>query len=274
MLCFAAICPHPPIIVPGIGDTKSLNKVKKTISAMEKLALDLEEADPDIIIIISPHGLLFPDQMNILYYPKLRGDFTQFGAPQISFEFESDPYLAQRIHSQTKDNNIATILFNNKENVGELDHGCLVPLYYLMQNLSNKVKILPIYYSYQGAQEHFSFGEVLADVINSNEFKDIRIAVVASGDLSHRLLHGAPAGYSEIGKEFDKKFVSDIKNKKSSEILSYDSNWLESAGECGYRSIATLLGIVNKTDYKPEILSYEGPFGVGYLVANLKLQIM
>jgi len=33
-----------------------------------------------------------------------------------------------------------------------------------------------------------------------------------------------------------------------------------------------LLGALtaDKTDWQPEILSYEGPFGVGYLVAKLK----
>lgn len=271
MLVFSCICPHPPIIIPGIGDKKSLGQVKETISAMKKLADDLEEAEPDTIIVISPHGLLFPDKINIAFYPKLRGDFSQFGAPQISFKFGSDLDLAEKIHLQVKEKNISTILFNSRNDVGELDHGCLVPLYYLTENLTSQVKILPIYYSYQGAQEHFQFGQILYDVINSEDFRDTRIAVVASGDLSHRLFRGAPAGFSEVGKEFDKKIVNDIKNKKTSEILSYDPEWLEAAGECGYRSICVLLGAVDKVDYAPKILSYEGPFGVGYLVANFKL---
>lgn len=271
MLVFSCICPHPPIIIPGIGDKKSLGEVKKTISSMEKLALDLEEADADVVIVISPHGLLFPDKINISNYPLLRGDFSQFGSPEISFRFGSDLDLAEKINSQAKGNNISTILFNNGRDTGELDHGCIVPLYYLAKNLTDRVKILPIYYSYQDANTHFAFGQILAGAISSEDSKDKRIAIIASGDLSHRLLHGAPAGYSEIGKEFDKKFVNDIKNKNTSEILNYDPEWLEQAGECGYRSICILLGAVDKLDYSPEILSYEGPFGVGYLVVNLKL---
>ncbi len=43
---------------------------------------------------------------------------------------------------------------------------------------------------------------------------------------------------------------------------------MKKAGECGMRSIAMLLGVINEVDLKPNILSYEGPFGVGYLVAE------
>jgi len=46
------------------------------------------------------------------------------------------------------------------------------------------------------------------------------------------------------------------------------------AGECGLRSFCFLLGILEASgiDWQPEILAYEGPFGVGYLVANFKLK--
>jgi len=51
-----------------------------------------------------------------------------------------------------------------------------------------------------------------------------------------------------------------------------DKNLVEEAGECGYRSIIILLGALDGLDWKPEILSYEAPFGVGYLVANFKIK--
>ena len=63
--------------------------------------------------------------------------------------------------------------------------------------------------------------------------------------------------------------------EKSKELrvgaLYYDEDFVEAAGECGYRSILILLGALDSLDLKPEILSYEGPFGVGYLVANYHL---
>lgn len=45
------------------------------------------------------------------------------------------------------------------------------------------------------------------------------------------------------------------------------------AGECGLKSFTFILGILEAAglNYQPQILSYEGPFGVGYLVANIKI---
>ncbi|MBC7194507.1 MAG: AmmeMemoRadiSam system protein A, partial [Caldisericia bacterium] len=48
----------------------------------------------------------------------------------------------------------------------------------------------------------------------------------------------------------------------------------EEAGECGYRSILTLLTLMPFEKYKAEVLSYEGPFGVGYLVAVVERREM
>ena len=43
---------------------------------------------------------------------------------------------------------------------------------------------------------------------------------------------------------------------------------MEEAAECGYRSILMLLGVFEGLEIETEVLSYEGPFGVGYAVAT------
>jgi len=45
---------------------------------------------------------------------------------------------------------------------------------------------------------------------------------------------------------------------------------VEEAGECGLRSFVIALGMLDGNSFKSEIISYEGPFGVGYLVAALE----
>ena len=49
-------------------------------------------------------------------------------------------------------------------------------------------------------------------------------------------------------------------------VFSLDGAIREEAGECGYRSLVVALGALPGT--RPEVLSYEGPFGVGYMVAR------
>ena len=268
-LVFAGISPHPPIIIPEIGKGE-VKKVQKTIQGMKKLAADFAKSDPETVIIISPHGLIFPDKMNICGAVKLAGDFANFGAPKISLKAENDLKLAHEISKNAEKNEIETILYAQKGRGEEfaLDHGALVPLYYLMQEIG-KIKILPISYSFCDILTHFAFGQTIGEIIQNTKQ---RIAIIASGDLSHRLTLGAPAGFSKTGKIFDQKLIESLEKNQIKKLLQFDEDFLEEAGECGFRSILILLGALDKFKYQFQKYSYEGPFGVGYLVANLKVK--
>lgn len=101
----------------------------------------------------------------------------------------------------------------------------------------------------------------------------LKIALIASGDLSHCLKHDGPYGFHPDGPKFDQEFIEALKHKNIKTILKLDEIYPE-ANECGLRSFCFLLGILEASgiNYQPEILSYECPFGVGYLVANFKLK--
>jgi AmmeMemoRadiSam system protein B len=264
-LNFAAITPHPPIIIPGVGSTTDLQKVASTIAAMRKLANGFREAEIETLIIISPHMLIYPDSFNIAGMKKLFGTFAPFGAPDIMLEFSNDLELAHEINDLANSQEIKTLLYDNDGEFFELDHGILVPLYYLTIQQESALKILPLAYSNLDRAKHFAFGQIIGEAVKKHPS---RVGVVASGDLSHRLIQGAPSGYSDAGKKFDQRLVDDLKNGNTGEIMLYDEDFLDDAGECGYRSILILEGILDGLNLKPEILSYEGPFGVGYLVAN------
>lgn len=53
------------------------------------------------------------------------------------------------------------------------------------------------------------------------------------------------------------------------DIISFDLKLSEKAGECGLRSFMIMAGVLDNYKIKPEILSYEGPFGVGYCTAKI-----
>lgn len=272
MLSFVAITPHPPIIIPEVGGRDS-KKCAKTIKAMQKLADELAEVNPDTIIIISPHALIHHDKFAIYANPKFQGDFGDFGVPEVTFNYSGDPYLANEIVKKSDESGIGAFTFGNPDsNYFELDHGEMVPLYFLRKNIKKDVKIIPLAYSLLDRLQHFAFGKVIREVLESPEFRNEKIALIASGDLSHRLIQGAPAGYDQAGVEFDEIMVDYLQNNHVREILELDEEFVESAGECGYRSILIALGALDGLNYQPEILSYEGPFGVGYLVANFKLE--
>lgn len=263
MLKFAAICPHPPIIIPTIGSPIDLEKASQTIKGMEKLSEELSKVKPETLLVISPHGPLDFDYFTINNFPILAGHFYNFGDFQTELIFKNDLDLVKKIEKECKKEKMPLKILSLKE----IDHGSLVPLFYLSQKYPN-FKIVLLTFSYLDREVHFEFGKLLFKVIKKSKEN---IGIIASGDLSHRITPDAPAGFSPKGKEFDEKLIKLLKEKKIQEILNLDPNFIEEAGECGYRSIVILLGALNKLNWKTEIISYQSPFGVGYLVANLKI---
>jgi aromatic ring-opening dioxygenase LigB subunit len=262
-IVFAAITPHPPILIPTIGK-ENLDKIKKTQTAMQELERILYVAKPECILIISPHAKILPDAFTINLSPEYEANFEEFGDFSTKLKFKSDSLCVQQIRAADEvDGKVPLILISEPK----IDHGASVPLYYLMQHLK-EVSIAPISQSFLDYQAHLKFGEFLHHQINRI---NKRIAVVASGDLSHRLSEDAPGGFSPQGEKFDKKLLALIKQKDVSGIMSLDPFLVEEAGECGLKSIIILFGLLNDINYQPELLSYEGPFGVGYGVVNFKL---
>jgi AmmeMemoRadiSam system protein A len=54
--------------------------------------------------------------------------------------------------------------------------------------------------------------------------------------------------------------------------VNIDHNLRKLAGECGYRSMLVAIGVSSDLPLSCEVLNYEAPFGVGYLVAQLTHQ--
>lgn len=267
----AAICPHPPLLIPGIGSKNDLKLVKNTIKAMEVLADDVEKNDIETIILVTPHNMVFGDRMNILDAKKFAGNFEQFGNPDIKMNIDADHELIDAIATECEVEEIPCIKYSNGKEYGDLDHGAMVPLHYLTKLVGSNIRLVLITYSNLDRITHLKFGKLIEKVCSDDKFKDTNIALIASGDMSHRLFSGAPAGHTDEGKEFDQMLVKDLKNDNLESIIHYDEDWVEAAGECGYRSILILIGTIKNLKYHSEVLSYEGPFGVGYLVVNFQL---
>ena len=99
-------------------------------------------------------------------------------------------------------------------------------------------------------------------------------AFVASGDLSHRLTPGAPAGFHPDARRFDEEVIEAVRVNAPERIMDIDPGLRRLAGECGYRSMLVALGVCAESEAACEVLNYEAPFGVGYLVAQLAAQVL
>lgn len=144
------------------------------------------------------------------------------------------------------------------------DWGFNVPLQFAAPGFNGKVnKILT---GFEPPKEYFKIGQNQAKSLDANK----KYILIASGDLSHRLKEGGPYGFHEQGPKFDQELIENLKKESFEALFNLEAKYPE-AGDCGLRSFCFILGILKalKTRIEPVILSYEGPFGVGYLVARL-----
>lgn len=184
-ILMAAICPHPPIIIPEVGRSQT-EKVEKTILALQTLSNNIVEANPETIVIITPHSDFDRNHFNTYADKVLEGSFVNFGAPEAKFMFENDIKFIESLASECEEYGL-----NEISSKTPLDHGSGVPLYFLAK-AGYKGKIVVINYAAFGPEEHILFGEKIRETANK---LDKKIVFIASGDLSHKLIPSAPAGY-------------------------------------------------------------------------------
>lgn len=261
----AVITPHPPIIVPEVGGERRL-EADSTVQAMAQLGGLVAEAAPDTLVLLSPHAPLMRKAMGVCVAERYEGSFSSFGAPEVRLEFKGNTDLAKAIMRSSLERQVSVRgLAGGKEEPFPLDHGALVPLYFLSGRLPSTPRLVLLSFSLQSLPAHVDFGQAISEALSAHPGRTL---FVASGDLSHRLIPGAPAGYSPQAAAFDDQVVRAVREERLEDLLSIPEDLRETAGECGYRSLLVLHGLLQDLPYSARVLSYEGPFGVGYLVAT------
>lgn len=264
--------PHPPIIIPEVGRGEE-KKIKSTADACIKIGEEVFLEKPDTIIIVTPHGPLFRDAVAISNEECIYGSLDKFNVPQVELTLDIDRGLTNNIINSAREEGIGIAEINRETSKKygiefELDHGCIVPLYFITKKYAN-FKIVHITYGMLSKIELYKFGMCIKNAVEeSNE----NVVFIASGDLSHRLKKDGPYEYSPYGEKFDKKILSLLEKGDVLGVFNMDNTLVENAGQCALRSYYIMLGAMGNSDIKGELLSYEGPFGVGYGVVKFDVK--
>jgi AmmeMemoRadiSam system protein A/AmmeMemoRadiSam system protein B len=264
--------PHPPIIIPEVGRGEE-EKIKKTYDACALIGKEIAELKPDVIIVITPHGPMFSDAIALSFENSISGSLKQFRAPEVSMNFEIDMDLTGEIMDASQKNNIPVVevtasLLKKYGKEYELDHGTIVPLYFI-ENKYDSFKLVHITYGGLSPIQLYEFGELIKKTV---EKSNKNVVFIGSGDLSHRLKDEGPYDYNPDGEKFDSEIISLLTKGDVAGIFNINAEMIENAGECGLRSYYIMLGAMSGNEIKGELLSYEGTFGVGYAVMKFQLK--
>ena len=252
----AIIVPHPPIIMPTVGRGRE-REVQATVEAYRAAAQQAAAWNPEVLIVTSPHCVMYTDYFHISPGKGASGDMSAFGAPRTGITVEYDGELRDELVRQVEEAGIRAGTLGERE--PSLDHGTFLPLYFLRE-AGVDCPILRIGLSGFPPLEHYRLGQCIA---RATDNLGRRTVFVASGDLSHKLQDRGPYGYAPEGPVFDNRVTDAMATGDFLQFLTMDAGLCDRAAECGMRSFQIMAGALDGLSVDARLLSYEGTFGVG-----------
>jgi len=259
----AYMVPHPPMIVPQIGKD-SEKQITKTIRAYEIVADEIAALKPETIIISSPHSVLYADYFHISPGKSAAGDFGRFGASEVSFRETYDAELRERICRIAKEKDFPAGTLGERDR--NLDHGTMVPLYFIEQKYQD-FQLIRIGLSGLSLADHYAFGQIIRQAEEETGRKTV---YVASGDLSHKLQEYGPYGFAAEGPEYDQRIMDVCSRGAFGEMLDFEESFCDKAAECGHRSFVIMAGTLDGLEVQAKELSHEDVTGVGYGICTFR----
>lgn len=257
MITGAFMVPHPPLIIPEIGRGEE-KKIQATIDAYHETGRRIGSLKPETIVLLSPHQVMYADYFHISPGKGAKGDFGRFGAGQVKMSVEYDTEFVKSLCRQAEDSLLPAGTAGERSK--ELDHGTMVPLYFVNQYWKD-YKLVRIGLSGLPFTSHYELGQCIG---KATEALGRNTVIIASGDLSHRLTPEGPYGYKEEGPEYDSRIMDVMSRGEFGRLFDFPEDFCEKAAECGHRSFLIMAGALDGLKVSARRLSYEGPFGVGY----------
>ncbi len=257
----AFMVPHPPLIVPAVGKGGE-KQIAETTAAYEHVADEAAALAPDLIIVTSPHSVMYGDYFHISPGNGAEGSFKRFGAPDVRFSEQYDTAFVNRLCALAEKAGLPAGTEGERD--ASLDHGTMVPLWFLRQKYKGG-KLVRIGLSGLPLADHYRLGQLIA---RAAEETGRRAVLIASGDLSHKLQDYGPYGFAPEGPEYDRRIMDVCARAAFGEMLEFDETFCDKAAECGHRSFVIMAGAFDGLRVRAAVLSHQDVTGVGYGVCT------
>lgn len=267
----AYVVPHPPLIIPAVGRGDE-RAIQDTVDAYQQVAREIVALEPDLIVVTSPHAPYFRDAFHITTEPQLSGDMARFAAPKARVEVSCDVEFAESLVERLNKAGIAAV--DSTRYSEPMDHATFVGLYFVREAFPGvgassfvPCPVVRVGLSQLSFETHRQVGKAIAKLADDT---GKRVVFLASGDLSHKLKEDGPYGFAPEGPVFDARIGEIFSTGDLEGLFEFDSAFADAAAECGLRSFQIMAGALEGFEFESELLSLEGPFGVGYGVAAFR----
>jgi aromatic ring-opening dioxygenase LigB subunit len=271
-LVFACIAPHGGEVIAELAGEMA-PRTAATRDAMEELSRRMMTAQPDTVVVITPHGVRVAGAVCVMTTERAFGILEgEGGEGRVEVDMAVDTQLAHSIAQravQAYDVPVATAIYGASGGDGcytPLDWGAVVPLWFLGARWPNQPATVTMTPSRAlTLRQLYDLGTALAEAAAES---GRRVALVASADWGHAHSAEGPYGFDPAAAEFDQMVQDTIRAGDLDSFLNTDLDFADRAKVDGLWQIVTLAGALRHTPMHGELLSYQAPTYFGMLVAS------
>lgn len=272
MLVFGAIAPHGGDIISQIADDPAT--MAKTRAAMQELGRRCAAAQPETVIVATPHGILAEGVITVGATELAAGILDGRNGRQVKAVFDNDLELVVALELELDRQRVPFVRLVGEEKkqqaVLPLDWGALIPLWFTAHPMQPRPQIVVLGPDRRLPRETLvrSGVAIARGAMESGK----RVAFIASCDLGHAHDPDGPYGYDPASAEHDAAFCAAVAEEDLGRLLTWDEGFLETAKVDAYWQTLMLAGALGHTPMRGELLSYEAPTYFGMAVASYQPQ--
>jgi aromatic ring-opening dioxygenase LigB subunit len=267
----AFILPHGSLILdPSIEDVG--NSAEVLHNGMKEVASIIENLSPDLVLLITPHGLSHSTNF-CLYNNHLAGGTAEWEGKYSDFSIEVniDTDITESLMNflQEKQNLLGSITAFSQGVPTPLRWGEVVPLWFLKEiPCSFQIMSIPTRRYTQAKEMLPELQKIGKDIQEFFSNIDKNVIIIISADLAHTHLQNGPYGLHKDAEAFDSLIEKWVVNQTTSTLIEEALPLLDRALCCGYTGIIILNEILKKHVFNHSVHAYAHPTYYGMLIAS------
>jgi aromatic ring-opening dioxygenase LigB subunit len=274
-LVFAAIAPHGGIAIAEACAPDERELAAKTRAGMEELGRLFAVANPDVVVVATPHNVHIANVLAVIVASRLKGRLNGV-TPPIELDVPSESKLAWELLESIAGEGLpaAAVSFGSNDPstaVAPMDWGVLIPLWFMGGRREPPVPVVVVTPARElSASDHVAAGAAIANAVALSKQ---RVAFIASADHGHAHLDDGPYGYHPAAAEYDAMVCDLVRTNRLDRLTEVSRELVELAKADSWWQMLMLQGATNGAgraqgdQWKGELISYEAPTYFGMLTA-------